>query len=446
MSQTPSRAPEAGSDGPTPWLAFLLVWGCFYLADPLTLTFSNHELVKVDAEEEGGNLERVERNIEQVESGSLYRQIGMVGLALFGLWQLSRPGRRLCIHGQLGEVILLFLGWCGLTILWSDVPLVTVRKVGVLGCLAVGALGMARACSLRQLIRFALFGASLVLLLGVPCEIVLGNFRPLHPDYRFSGLTWPAFSAWTLSILVLAVIALRPFTPWRGLLDLLACVAFCLCLLTRTRASVAGLVAALIFHAAATWPARRWIPALLLTALAAALLGLAAESMGIDVGAAAVNLVNLGRTESAADISGRAGLWNDLAPYLANRPLTGYGYDSFWTPARLMVVGQNNWGAPDAHNSYLNLALGAGVIATGLLVCILVLAFHRAWFAFRKSAKPEHLFIREVLIVQVINAAFVSSVLAPAVYSFVAMLLLAHLGFVEESLPSNPNQSSGAIA
>jgi O-antigen ligase len=156
--------------------------------------------------------------------------------------------------------------------------------------------------------------------------------------------------------------------------------------------------------------------------------------MGVDLGHGLLNAVNLGRTESAADVSGRAGLWNDLRPYLANRPLGGYGYDSFWTPAHLLAVGQNNWGAPDAHNSFLNLALGAGFVATGLLVLVLLLTFHRAWTEFRAQAKPEYLFVCETLIVLVFNAFFVSTVLAPALYSFVGMVLVAHLGFVDEQV------------
>ena len=115
--------------------------------------------------------------------------------------------------------------------------------------------------------------------------------------------------------------------------------------MTKTRAGAAGLLAGLGVYAALTWPPRR----VLLSLLA----GTACVSAGVlflvlatpNAGETLVDVVNLGRAESAEGISGRSQLWEDLMPFIADRPLIGYGYDSFWTPDHLVQIGEDNWGS-----------------------------------------------------------------------------------------------------
>jgi O-antigen ligase len=442
----PSVAETVASSRPTPWLAFLFVWGCFYFADPLEPLFSTTEEMHLD-ESDLETMERVDRNIEHVQSGSVGRQVGGIALGLFGLWHLLKPSpRRLRITAPLGEAIVVFLAWCGLSLFWSDLPVMTLRKLLVLGCLCAGALGMARAWSLRHIVCFAVFSGALLLVPGIACEIALGTFQPLHPAYRFSGLTWPAYSAWNLSVLVCAVLALRHDRPGarpalRVLLDLLAVWATVMIVLTKTRASLGALVVAVLLHVAATWPWRRMVLGGVLLALATSATVLVSEALGGNLGNAVVEAVNLGRTESVEDISGRADLWRELMAYFGQRPLIGYGYETFWTPDRLLAVGRTNWGAPDAHNGYLNLALGTGLIGSGIYTLILLLGAHRAWVGFRASGNADYLFGAQAVVILAINTGFVSTQLAPALHCFVVMLVLAHLGFAQEE-PGVTDQES----
>src|SRR5205807_6063091 len=99
--------------------------------------------------------ERVEGNIQAQEAGSRGRQVAMVALACFGVYCLAgRSERRLKVQGLLGAAVLFFLGWCALSVAWSSVPLTTARRVAVLACLSLGALGCARVFSLRQILAF----------------------------------------------------------------------------------------------------------------------------------------------------------------------------------------------------------------------------------------------------------------------------------------------------
>ena len=62
---------------------------------------------------------------------------------------------------------------------------------------------------------------------------------------------------------------------------------------------------------------------------------LAVTLAGYDPARTVFRSINLGREESAEGFSGRAGVWSMLLPYIAARPIQGYGYESFWTPEHL---------------------------------------------------------------------------------------------------------------
>jgi O-antigen ligase len=434
-----------------PWGGFLFLWGVFFLAEPLDLTFSTHSMLNLE-ESTLTTEDRVEQNIEHNQEGSRRRQLGLIALACLGIWNIvkvsSPPVRP---RGLLGVTVLFFLAWCGASLAWSDAPLVTMRKLVVLACLCVGALGVARSLSLRQVVHLTLFGTSLVLILGIVFELLLGTFRPLRPGYRFSGLTWPAFTAWSMCLLVLAVLALRhksdtrsaradaPVPSWhtRSLIPLAGC-ALLMLLLTKTRASLGALMAAFLVYGWMTWPARHKILAGALSCMVIALAGLMVEVSGHNLEGVFFNTTNLGRAESAEGVSGRAELWEDLFPYIRARPLTGYGYDTFWTPSRLSEVGESHWGAPDAHNGFINLTLGIGLVGTGVYLFILIMAVKRAWCSYRVTANADYVFVCGTVVLVVVQILFVSTQLAPAFYSFVTLLVVARLGFIEEPATEDP--------
>ena len=57
------------------------------------------------------------------------------------------------------------------------------------------------------------------------------------------------------------------------------------------------------------------------------------SSRGFD---AIEDIANLGRERQwIANLTGRTEIWHDLMPDIYARPWLGYGYESFWTPARL---------------------------------------------------------------------------------------------------------------
>ena len=73
-----------------------------------------------------------------------------------------------------------------------------------------------------------------------------------------------------------------------------------------------------------------------------------------------------------ATFTGRTDIWQLGVHAVAQRPLTGYGFSSFWGTEQVVygLGGDSNWAntATDAHNAYLNLAVTIGI--PGMLLTV----------------------------------------------------------------------------
>jgi exopolysaccharide production protein ExoQ len=70
-------------------------------------------------------------------------------------------------------------------------------------------------------------------------------------------------------------------------------------------------------------------------------------------------------------LTGRTQLWSLIRVAISQRPLFGYGFDSFWQGLRgdsLNIILGVGWLVPTAHNGYYDLLLGVGYIG---LLCFL---------------------------------------------------------------------------
>ena len=190
----------ASARAEVPWKLSLFLVAVFYLAAPMSLTFSANELVNLGTNDAPIS-DRVEGNIQANTLGSLARQVALSGLACFGVFTLCRPcANKLKITCLLGLAVFFFLAWSAISVFWSETPITTVKRIAVLAFLCLGALAVAKLLSLTQIVELTAFSCGLVLLLGLVAELILGTFRPFVSHYRFSGLDWPAFTAWTASL------------------------------------------------------------------------------------------------------------------------------------------------------------------------------------------------------------------------------------------------------
>jgi exopolysaccharide production protein ExoQ len=81
-----------------------------------------------------------------------------------------------------------------------------------------------------------------------------------------------------------------------------------------------------------------------------------------------------------ATLTGRTDIWASLLPDVGNHPLLGYGFASFWTPIRSAT---HNIG--EAHNGYLEVTLGLGLIGLFLTAMFLVSSMQKAALLLRND-------------------------------------------------------------
>jgi O-antigen ligase len=110
--------------------------------------------------------------------------------------------------------------------------------------------------------------------------------------------------------------------------------------------------------------------------------------------------------------------------------LCGYGYEAFWTADHLREIGERNWGAPDAHNGYINLTLGVGAVGAVAHTLVLILGMWRSRANFLATGNAADLFPGCVVLLTAVNGLSVATQLNPHFMCFASMLALARLGFV----------------
>jgi O-antigen ligase len=115
--------------------------------------------------------------------------------------------------------------------------------------------------------------------------------------------------------------------------------------------------------------------------LVAALVGLSLFALFVDTGG---NLVaSLGRNSS---LTGRTAIWHQVLG-LADNPLLGTGFESFWLGDRLGKMWNDNLGAQlnEAHNGYIEVYLNLGWIGVTLLAVVIVTGYRNVVVALRQD-------------------------------------------------------------
>jgi exopolysaccharide production protein ExoQ len=339
--------------------------------------------------------------------------------------------------------IVLLLAWCGLSLGWSHDPGFTLRRLLVLGCLSIGALGLALSISSRDLCRIAILICGSSLLLGLLTEVAIGTFRPWSGGYRFSGTLHPNTQGLYLTTLCTAAYALwcarprrSPTVPTHSLehatpplaLGWLAIIAVGLLflVLTKSRTSTAGVVLSLGTLALL----RSRINPVALVALFFGLLWVTAGALvchlwQIDPLREFKQLLLMGRTDQAESLTGRLPIWTELAPFVAARFWTGFGYDSFWTPEHIDHVSTRvEWGVREAHSAYFESILSIGVPGLGLILAVVLIGLARAGWQFRSRVHPAAGLAAGLLVYGLLNAFTESGMTMPLFPTFLLGAIL----------------------
>lgn len=436
---------------PIPWLAFLLIAGVFF--------FTGHQVTRsqyvLERSVEQFNPTEAEARemLAQYETGTAskaaaYLLLGGFSLVILGIF--LRNGR-LKVHGLAGGLAVFFSVWVPLSLLWASEFPNTLNKVAIFIMLAVAALMAGVRFSDRQFVWFVMLVTGAYLAVGVGAELALGTFRPWISGYRFSGTIHPNGQGMNCALLVLAALFLyfsEPPEQRNRAFWLVVLAGFVFLVLTKSRTPFGVLFMTLGLYALRKLPLSLKAAGLSLAVMGVCVLVIFGSALSPLIR----DVIQFGRTDVAgerrgATLSGRLELWEECLGYVGERPLLGYGYNSFWTEENTFDVADKiNWISGSAHSIYFDVLIGLGSI--GLLAFLLLLfatLFRLSWLQ-RSTGAMTFGFMWCVLVFMMLHGLMESAFIYPALYSFLPMAIIAMVGFryLPETSPGGETEEAEA--
>jgi exopolysaccharide production protein ExoQ len=371
--------------------------------------------------------------METAATGSLGRQVALSCLGLYGLVTLaSLTVRKPQVNGLAGAAFLAYIAWACASVLWStDVELTSKASVRLL-LMCLGALAIARRLTIRQIAHITFSISALTLLVSIVAELALGTLDPANASWRLSGVMHPVSQGWNCGLLSISAVYLSRCSSrlrrWVYRV-VLVCGISCL-LLTKSRMALASTLLSMVIY-------YLWNSTLLQRVLGVTFCGAAVCLIAFAVGNNNIqHYAAFGRdveTEASfVTLTGRIPLWEECLRYSQTRPLCGYGYNAFLSPANVLGGSDASGWMSSPHSGYIGTLFELGVIGLMLLLATLFLAIRRS-----VSKTPEdrdHVFVVSVLVWITINLFLEAFLITSCFFAtFLAFTLLAKVSFASES-------------
>jgi O-antigen ligase len=371
--------------------------------------------------------------IDNVVEGSLTHRISILLLGIVAIISLvrHRASDRLRVEGLLGWLLLGFTTLALISPLWAEDLTLTLRRVLAFGILWIAALAVIQRATLREIILWTFFNTLLFLVIGIAAELVFGTFHPFTSGYRFAGTLHPNYQGMQCGLCLLSAVAAADGAKrWRAAFWVTGFIAFVFLILSGSRAAFAGiLLAAIVYVVSVSSRSTKVATALGLGLILSSVLFCLGTGLFPDLKSALL----LGREDqgSAESFSGRTMIWEDLQYYVQRRPLLGYGYGGFWTPAHISAISdEEKQGIPTSHSTYIEylLYLGpVGPIAYGLLLFV---ATRRSLLFNRLSRNSAFAFCAALIAFCALDGFLEYVIIEGSPLMFPCMVVLAWLAFV----------------
>lgn len=432
---TASHAADSGQSllEKFPLFVFALITAVFFITghDIERTRYAGTEADSFITSEEQAQVLLAQFQTGQLVNAVTYLALG--GISFIGMLAFHRF-RPVGLRGLYGRISIFFFLWCILSTAWSFDPALTANKVAIFIMLSLAAVFAAQRFRVEDLLYFVIFSSTIYLIIGVGAEVVWGTFRPWVAGYRFSGTIHPNGQGMNCALLFLACLFTIPRAQHlKKILLLLALAALIFLVFTKSRTPFAVTFACLGLYALL------WAPGSLkmLLAMATIVVLLATPVFYPVLGPLFEKIIMLGRTETtlshATQLSGRTELWQECWYFIQQRLALGWGYNSFWTLENTEdIARQIDWYSGSAHSVYLDLWLGVGIL--GLLAYVLLLVGALAHFGRLNllTSEPAYGFAFVLLLFSTLHGIFESAFLYPAIYTFMVMMLIARVAFIEE--------------
>jgi O-antigen ligase len=371
--------------------------------------------------------------------GNVVRQLGYPIIGLIGILFLTRSnGYRLSWRNPFVLSFVSFLTWCILSIIWAQEPGVAAKRLIAYLFMIICAAGLAAAWSRAEILKFVSLSGAAHLTIGLIGEILIGNFTPWSPGYRFAGTqTWNVQGFCCLLVVLSSLAASDADVRYKIWFRILAAYGLVFLVLTKSRSSMLGVAAGLLVYYSMT-------RSLTAKARAAAVVLVSTLLLYIS-GNADSTIAYLSRNgEQVEDLTGRVPMWELAMTYVTRRPLIGYGYHDFWTIKNVDYFSNEfHWTISAAHNSYLETLLTLGYVGMFLHVMILVFGIFRAVRLFRLVHSPIFALAAALCVVFLVVGFLEAAVLwSPSPYELGIIAILWSLCFDKAIRAASSSQAS----
>lgn len=382
-----------------------------------------------------------------------------LAFALIGLYVISRRGIDATEIARLNAPLFLLLGYALLSCLWSQEPIVSLRRwirlVLEIIVIVAAISERDRLMAVTKLLeRYAVF--------ALPLSIVLIKYFPdmaVRWDSTGNSAMWTGVTlhknslgvglAASILYFVWKWVVRRDFTRWKT--DLLLCFLACYIMFNPeakgSSTSILSLIPAVAVVLLLGWRRHRPTsirPFFYLTILAVLILNLGAKAL---FGGGLLELVT---QLSGRDMTftGRTYIWQAVREEAGKNPIFGTGYGAFWIGSRLDRL-HARYLVNDiyqAHNGFLEIYANLGIIGLLLLIMFLITSFDRAIRSLHHDYSLNSLTVSYTVLFMLAEF-FEASALTSNSFRWIILLLLL-IRMPEESLAPHlavaPALSSGA--
>ncbi|ADW71235.1 O-antigen ligase family protein [Granulicella tundricola] len=385
-----------------------------------------------------------ERNADAhaiVEQASLTRQISLplMGLvACYMLWRIPRRRRAQGFHGALAIAAGAYFALAVGSLLWTADPALGLKRLTVFFLDVLLVIAVAKSFRVIELAKLGFFACGSVALIAFCVDVfVTHTFAPFDPDYRLLGVMSGNSQGMNITVFMFCGLTLLLKYPQRTRSLTAALVAGAILLFyTHSRAAAGACVVMSLFffkQIIDTRVQRRSNVVALFLLFACVLPAIIATGSGERVLQTSF-MMGRSDTENTATVSNRTPLWADVSDFISERPLTGYGFHAFWSTDHISTISKHlGWVVPNAHNTYLDETLSAGVGGALLYAFLLWGSLVVAWKRYRRNAGPETIFPLAMLGWIFITGWVESVALDPFLPTFLAYVCLAQC-----MLPESP--------
>lgn len=320
-------------------------------------------------------------------------------------------------------LILASLAFVVFSILWSDVPSHTFRRLSIFVLFCSGAYGVGRSWQTIHLLWMVVLISASMALIGLLAEASYGTLLS-SADYRFSGLLHPNKQA-----LSCAMLAIASFALWRhydSKIFLVVALAACVLVwMTRSRGATLACAVGVSYFVFLLLPFGKKIASILVVGL---LLGCGITYLSFDSTSSGklLDVAKMGRKDALADptkLTGRIPIWQELIEDIKKKPVLGYGYSGFFTEDRIRRLSFiHNWEFGNAHSVYLEALLGFGIVGFVLGISTFGSVLARGHQIFYQHRDIGLAFVLAVLAIALVNG-LTESIFLSVGYEFLVLLI-----------------------